>query len=230
MERWVLLRKGADFEAIGKKYQISPRLACLIRNRDVIGEEAIERYLNGTISDLYDGMLMKDEKLRLKTVVPYTTRPMRAGEENGVSYYFCDEDTVEKLEAEGKIIELRAYHTIHGIWKYFTVADHQVDLDHQSYLLIGTLESYLKIREYFGTESVVPIYIEVEDGMRLQRALERERRQENPKYEELCRRFLADEKDFSEEKLKEAGITKRFCNESLEETENAIAAYIEEQE
>lgn len=60
MERWVLLRKGADFEAIGKKYQISPRLACLIRNRDVIGEEAIERYLNGTISDLYGGMLMKD--------------------------------------------------------------------------------------------------------------------------------------------------------------------------
>ena len=110
------------------------------------------------------------------------------------------------------------------------MADHQVDLDHQSYLLIGTLESYLKIREYFGTENVVPIYIEVEDGMRLQRALERERRQENPKYEELCRRFLADEKDFSEEKLKEAGITKRFCNESLEETENAIAAYIEEQE
>ena len=180
--------------------------------------------------DTLYGMLMKDEKLRLKTVVPYTTRPMRAGEENGVSYYFCDEDTVEKLEAEGKIIELRAYHTIHGIWKYFTVADHQVDLDHQSYLLIGTLEFYLKIREYFGTESVVPIYIEVEDGMRLQRALERERRQENPKYEELCRRFLADEKDFSEEKLKEAGITKRFCNESLEETENAIAAYIEEQE
>ena len=60
MEQWVLLRKGADFEAIGKKYQISPRLACLIRNRDVIGEEAVDRYLNGTISDLYDGMLMKD--------------------------------------------------------------------------------------------------------------------------------------------------------------------------
>ena len=56
--------------------------------------------------DTLYGMLMKDEKLRLKTVVPYTTRPMRAGEENGVSYYFCDEDTVEKLEAEGKIIEL----------------------------------------------------------------------------------------------------------------------------
>ena len=60
MERWVLLRKGADFEKIGKKYQISPRLACLIRNRNVIGDEEINRYLNGTINDLYDGMLMKD--------------------------------------------------------------------------------------------------------------------------------------------------------------------------
>ena len=60
MERWVLLRKGADFEAIGKKYHISPRLACLIRNRDIIGEEEIHQYLNGTITDLYDGMLIKD--------------------------------------------------------------------------------------------------------------------------------------------------------------------------
>ena len=60
MERWTLLRKGADFAGIGKKYGISPRLACLIRNRDVIGDASIERYLNGTIVDLYDGMLMKD--------------------------------------------------------------------------------------------------------------------------------------------------------------------------
>lgn len=60
MEQWVLLRKGADFKEIARKFHISPRLACLIRNRDVIGEEAISSYLNGTINDLYDGMLMKD--------------------------------------------------------------------------------------------------------------------------------------------------------------------------
>lgn len=59
MERWVLLRKGADYEGIGRRFGISPRLACLIRNRDVIGEEAIDRYLNGTAADLYDGMLLK---------------------------------------------------------------------------------------------------------------------------------------------------------------------------
>ena len=60
MERWVLLRKGADFMSIGEKFHINPRIACLIRNREIIGDEAIERYLNGTIAELYDGMLMKD--------------------------------------------------------------------------------------------------------------------------------------------------------------------------
>lgn len=60
MENWVLLRKGADFQHISKKFHISPRVASLIRNRDVIGDDAIEKYLNGTIADLYDGMLMKD--------------------------------------------------------------------------------------------------------------------------------------------------------------------------
>ena len=60
MESWVLLRKGADFQAISEKFHISPRIASLIRNREIIGDEAIDRYLNGTIADLYDGMLMKD--------------------------------------------------------------------------------------------------------------------------------------------------------------------------
>ena len=59
MERWVLLRKGADYQAIGEKFHIAPRIACLIRNREVIGDEAIDQYLNGTIADLHDGMLMK---------------------------------------------------------------------------------------------------------------------------------------------------------------------------
>ena len=60
MENWVLLRKGADFQHSSEKFHISPRVASLIRNRDVIGDDAIEKYLNGTIADLYDGMLMKD--------------------------------------------------------------------------------------------------------------------------------------------------------------------------
>ena len=171
-------------------------------------------------------LLLENKQLSLKNIVPYPTRPMRAGEQNGVEYYFCDEAKVAELERQGKIIELRAYDTVHGIWKYFTVDDEQVDLEQQDYLMIGTLESYLKIREYYGKERVIPIYIEVEDGERLARALERERAQTLPKYEELCRRFLADSADFSEEKLKEAQIERRFANRSLEETEKEVIHYI----
>lgn len=171
-------------------------------------------------------LLLENKELSLKTIVPYTTRPMRAGEQNGVEYYFCDEEKVAELEHRGKIIELRAYDTIHGIWKYFTVDDDQVDLENQDYLMIGTLESYLKIREYYGKEWVIPIYIEVEDGERLARAIERERAQTSPRYEELCRRFLADAADFSEEKLRDAQINRRFVNISLEETEREIIHYM----
>ena len=171
-------------------------------------------------------MLLEDADIPVKTIVPYTTRPMRAGETEGVEYYFCDEARLKELEAAGRVIELRAYDTVHGIWKYFTVNDHQMADDKQDYLLIGTLESYLKIRDYFGNERVVPIYIEVEDGLRLQRALDRERSQTEPKYEEMCRRFLADSADFSEEKLKEAGITKRFVNRDLKETKQKIKEFM----
>lgn len=149
---------------------------------------------------------------RLKTVTTYTTRPIREGEENGREYYFVDEAQLKALESAGKVIELRAYDTVHGIWKYFTVDDGQVDLKTQDYLIIGTLESYEKIRTYYGKEQVVPLYVEVESGERLFRALARERIQEEPKYKELCRRFLADEEDFAEEKLRKLEINRRFEN------------------
>lgn len=161
-------------------------------------------------------LLLEDDELSLKTFVPYTTRPMREGETDGVEYYFCDEEHLQELTDAGKVIELRAYNTVHGTWKYFTVNDHQLSDETQDYLFIGTLEAYLKLRDYFGGERVIPIYIEVEDGLRLERALRREQAQREPKYEEMCRRFLADAADFSEEKLAEAGITRRFVNEDLD--------------
>ena len=153
---------------------------------------------------------------QIHRVVPYTTRPIREGEQDGVEYHFVDDKQLAELETDGKIVELRAYNTVHGIWKYFTVDDGQIDLEQGDYLLIGTLETYEKIREYYGAEHLVPIYIEVEDGERLARALERERRQAVPKYKEMCRRFLADEEDFCEENLKRLGIDKRYRNTDME--------------
>lgn len=166
------------------------------------------------------------EGLLLKSIVLYTTRPIRSGEKDGKEYIFADEDMLARLTEAGKVIECRSYHTVHGVWKYFTVNDGQIDLTRQNYLTIATLESYLKIRDYFWEDFVMPIYIEVEDGVRLRRALEREEAQSNPRYAEMCRRFLADMVDFSEEKLAAAGITRRFFNEDLDEVRREITAYI----
>lgn len=155
--------------------------------------------------------LLQDEGLRLFPLVLYTTRPMREGEQDGREYWFVDEARLEALRRDGKIIEERVYDTVYGPWRYFT-ADEGIDLAGRDYLAIGTLESYKPLVQYFGQKALVPLYIEVEDGIRLQRALKREAKQNPPKYDEMCRRFLADGEDFSEEKLAEAGITQRFSN------------------
>lgn len=177
-------------------------------------------YLMGKSSSGKDTMfkkLIEDKALGLKTIVGYTTRPMREGERDGVEYFFVDEEKMLSLEAEGKVIERRSYNTVHGIWSYFTVDDGQVNLDSDDkYLLIGTLESYEKVRNYYGKEYLIPLYISVDDGLRLQRALDRERQQDNPKYAEMCRRFLADEADFSTENIDRCEITVSYENVDLE--------------
>ena len=166
--------------------------------------------------------LVNDKELNLKTIVGYTTRPMRHGELNGREYNFVTEEILSNLEKEGKVIEKRGYNTVYGTWYYFTVDDEKINLETNNYILIGTLESYGKVRSYYGNDVVVPIYIEVEDGERLTRAIQREKMQNNPKYTELCRRFLADSNDFAEEKLKELQINKKFENSVLEKCYHII--------
>ncbi len=172
-------------------------------------------------------LLLERKDVKLKTIVSYTTRPIRSHEKPGDEYNFVTIAEKDKLLEEGKVIEIREYNTVHGPWFYFTVDDGSVDLNNDDYLIIGTVESYSKIRDYYGEDKVFPIYIEVDDGIRLSRALERERSQEHPKYEEMCRRFLADQKDFSEENLKNARITNVFNNnEDSAITCDKIAAFI----
>ena len=146
------------------------------------------------------------------TVRMYTTRPIRDGEQEGVEYYFTDEARLKKLESQGKVIECRTYDTVFGPWSYFTADDGQIDLKQGNYLMIGTLDSYEKMVNYYGNEVMIPLYIYVDDGTRLQRALDREKTQHTPKYAEMCRRFLADEKDFSKERLAACGIDRGYEN------------------
>ena len=151
---------------------------------------------------------LAEENPELRMVVPYTTRPIREGETDGVEYFFVNREQLAKMEKAGQVIEARSYDTKCGVWTYFTADDGQINLEEHDYLMIGTLVSYRALKAYFGEERIVPLYIQVEDGERLFRALERERKEAHPRYTELCRRFLADEEDFSEEKLQEAGIRK----------------------
>ena len=175
--------------------------------------------------------LLGQQDLTLKRIVPYTTRPMRSKEAEGQQYHFTDEDGLNKLENEGRVIEKRSYDTVHGIWHYFTVNDGFFD-DESDHLMIATPEAVKKIRAYMkdndleGRSSLYPVYISVDDGIRLQRALNRELKQETPKYEEMCRRFLADAADFSKEKLDEAGMNVSFENEDLAKCIEEIRNYI----
>ena len=188
-------------------------------------------YLMGKSSSGKDTIykrLQEQEELSFDTVVLYTTRPIRAGETDGVEYYFTDEAGFQKLRQEGKVIEDRTYHTVQGLWRYFTVMEEEAFRADRNYLMIGTLESYEKVRAYFGEEKMIPVLLDVDDGIRLQRALDRERMQEVPQYEEMCRRFLADVQDFSEEKILAAKIEKRFINNDLKKCFSEISEYIKE--
>lgn len=173
--------------------------------------------------------LLQRKDLGLHRVIPYTTRPRRSGETDGETYFFRTNAEADAMEAAGRVIELRAYQTMHGVWKYYTADDGQIEPENH-YLLIGTLEVFEKIRNYFGVDRVCPIYVWVDDGVRLERALARERAQREPKYAEMCRRFLADEQDFSEENLQRSGIFVRFENRQLDQVMEEITSYIRREE
>lgn len=174
-------------------------------------------------------LLVNDSGLNLKTVTLYTTRPVRAEEKDGREYNFCSVDFFEKMVEENKVIESRTYNTVCGPWTYFTLDDGQINIKENNYIMIGTLESYEKTREYFGADALVPVYVTVENGERLTRALNREKLQENPKYAEMCRRFLADEADFSTENLDRCGIKKGFENNELKKCYEEIRNMIVEE-
>ena len=133
----------------------------------------------------------------LVPVVPCTTRPMRPGEVEGQSYHFVTQEQLRQYENQGQVIEKREYHTTQGLWTYFTL---RFDLDTDR-LLITTLAGARALMDCYGPGHVRVVYLHVDDRTRLLRYIDRESRQARPDYAEVCRRFLADQADFSEEQL-----------------------------
>ena len=167
--------------AMGKLYMLLGKSAS---GKDSIAKELLKKYAG-----------------RLSPVIPYTTRPIRIGEKPGVAYRFVSEDKMAELEAAGKVLERRDYVTIHGPWSYFTADDGQIDLARKDSLMVGTPEAFAGLAKTLGRENLVPILVALDDEERLMRAIWREKKQVKPNYAEVCRRYLADEKDFAPEVL-----------------------------
>ena len=155
---------------------------------------------SGSGKDTIYKEILKEADKHLVPVIPYTTRPRRADEIEGLNYHFVTEEQLACFQQQGRVMECRQYHTVQGIWSYFTL---QFDLEKDSdYILITTLEGVDNIVRQYGAEIVHVVYLYIDDKERLLRCIQRESKQSGPNYAEVCRRFLADQQDFSEEKLK----------------------------
>ncbi len=162
---------------------------------------------SGAGKDTVFSSLMKRRIPALAPVVTYTTRPVRTGETDGVEYHFTDDAGLAELEAAGKVIEKRTYHTVHGDWHYFTC---EIDISQNTdYIMIGTPDVVDKLYEHYSADDISVIWLDMDDGERLKRCINREAQQKNPNYSEVCRRFLADEADFRPERMeKYSGMRK----------------------
>lgn len=162
-------------------------------------------------------VLYNENNLLIETMILYTTRPPREGEVEGVNYHFVNEKTFQQLNEDGQVIESRTYKRVNDTVKYFTVYDKNIDFQNKNYIGLGTLESYNKVKKYYGEDIVIPIYIEVENEQRILRAIKRESEQNQNKkdFTEVCRRYVADEADFSKDNLKKANITTSFINDDI---------------
>jgi guanylate kinase len=170
--------------------------------------------------------LLKDEELNIKTIVPYTTRPMRQYEVNGKEYLFTTEETFQQLKSTNKVIVDTSYETQKGLWRYYIADDMQLHIRNQHYITICTPEAYESLLNYFGSEKLIPILLTIDEGERIQRALDREKTQQHPDYKELCRRMLADNEAFSKEKLEKLGISIKFENNSIADCIKSIKEYL----
>lgn len=145
--------------------------------------------------------ILAERPANLIPIVPSTTRPQRVGERNGVDYHFVTMEELAALEAAGEVIEKREYYTTQGLWVYFTM---RFDLRAgEDYILITTLEGAKSLTSYYGADTVTVVYLEADEKTRLLRYIERESKQEKPDYAEVCRRFLADQKDFSQAHIRD---------------------------
>lgn len=175
--------------------------------------------------------LVKEKiSIPFENIILHTTRPKRSNEVDGREYYFCTERQMKKMFKNDEIIERRSYDTVHGLWYYFT-SSKNFDLENNNYLGLNTLVGLDRYLKYFGEENIISLFLKVDDGVRLQRALDREKMLEVPDYKEMCRRYIADCEDFSLENLKRRKLSAIIDNngtslETLEQINKVLQKHL----
>lgn len=164
---------------------------------------------------------MKDEVI---PIVMYTTRPKRDGEIEGVEYHFINEPTRYAMLMRNEVIEERCYKTVFGDWYYLTSKE-DIDLEHHSYVIIGTLEVLRSFRKIYGSD-VISIYIYADDKTRLLRSIERSTGGKSD-LKEICRRYLQDEDDFEDNKIASSKINLILPNnKTIKDCTDCIITYM----
>ena len=158
----------------------------------------------------------------LRPLVTYTTRPMRPGETEGVEYHFVSADDFSKIKANDAVLEYREYETKNGVWTYFTVLPE--DYKEKDYIVVTSPKQAISFRRAVGEDNFTALYITVDDSLRIQRCLNRELEGKHD-FKEMCRRYLADEADFTEDVIKEINpvkIDNTVFKSAVEQAKNAI--------
>ena len=188
---------------------------------------------SGCGKDTIKNFLLKQEDFVCSNLQEATTRPKRIGEDSN-NKIFLDDYEFEKMRANNEFIETRSYEVQEqdkDYWLYATVFP-DASNDESIYIGTGTIESYISLRDYYKKQNldiVYPIFIDVSDYNLLYRSIVREMGAETKKFMEICRRFNSDVSDYSEQKIKQAGISKhcRFDNNKpIGEVVSRIRAYV----
>lgn len=185
-------------------------------------------------SSVYNKLFEESRRnnIRIRSLVVGTTRPKRSTDLDS-DYEFVTDDEFIKMYNDNLIAESRRYKTVSGTWTYFTKYNPSIHIEPSNtiYLTINTIEGFLGLCSTYGDDNVYPIYIKApSDDVRLQRLVDRERKQDKPNYLELYRRFAADDKDFSEGNLAFAKVSveNQFRNDRLTDTVQAVVTRIAE--
>ena len=149
---------------------------------------------SGSGKDLIKRKLIKNG---YHNVITTTTRPLRDGEKDGVTYYFVDDNEFKSRIANNEMIEYRKYNTEFGVWYYGSSVD-AIDLTKHDYVVILTLEGAEAYKKYFGKENCIVFYIDAPKSIREKRAKERDSKFNQNEWD---RRVKTDNTDFSQDKV-----------------------------